>query len=189
MGIGFDPMAAEGPLVEAAKKGDGRAFAELVRRNKSAVFRLAARFARTRSEVEDLAQETFFKAFRELDGFRGEAAFSTWLRKVAASCCLSALKRNKTIPSLGGDLDFEIVDERGPRALAALEARDTLDKLMARLDPRDRVIITLLELEGESVEQTAHLTGMSQINVRVRAHRARARLRKFLEADHDGRTG
>lgn len=180
----FVPDEAEAALVRAARNGDGRAFAELVRRHKGAVLRLAARFARTRGEVEDLGQETFFKAYRELDGFRGEASFGTWLRKVAVSCCLNALRRDRNTPSLGGDLDFEIVDESGPRALAAIEARETLDRLMERLDPKDRLIITLLELEGESVEQTAMLTGLSQVNVRVRAHRARARLRKLVEASH-----
>jgi len=178
----FNAETPEAELVAAAKNGGGQAFAELVKRHKRMALSLAARFAPSRSEIDDLGQEIFLKAYRELPGFRGDASFATWLRTVAVSCCLDYLRKAKRSPAAGGlELPLELPDDAKISAYEAVEIRDVLNRAMAKLSPADRLVITLLELEGESVETVARVTNMSKIGVRVRAHRARGKLRSLLE--------
>jgi RNA polymerase sigma-70 factor (ECF subfamily) len=171
-----DAVPARAPdeacLVAAAQKGDRDAFTELVRRNQRRVFRLAGRFFRQRADVEDAAQETFLRAWRRLDTYRERAPFEHWLTRLCLNCCYALLRtRKETVPLPGnepavhGDPD------------AALEVRG----LLSRLPPADRFLILLLEGEGWAVEEVAGRLGWSQVNVRVRAHRARKRLRRLLE--------
>lgn len=178
----FDATTSETELVAAAKNGGGQAFAELVSRHKRMALSLASRFAPSRGEIDDLGQEIFLKAYRELPGFRGESSFATWLRTVAVSCCLDYLRKAKRSPAAGGlELPLELADDSKISAFEAAEIRDALNQAMAKLSPTDRLVITLLELEGESVEAVALATKMSKIGVRVRAHRARGKLRTLLE--------
>ena len=162
----------EARLVAAARKGDRDAFTELVQRNQRRVFRLAGRFFQQRADVEDTAQETFLRAWSRLDTYRERAPFEHWLTRICLNCCYTRLRREKGTlplpanePAVHGDPD------------AALEVRG----LLSRLRPSDRFLLLLLEGEGWSVEEVAGRLGWSQVNVRVRAHRARKRLRRLLE--------
>lgn len=159
-------------LVAAACKGDRDAFTELVQRNQRRVFRLASRFFRQRADVEDTAQETFLRAWRRLGTYRARAPFEHWLTRICLNCCYARLRHEKETlplpenePAIHGDPD------------AALEVRG----LLSRLRPVDRFLLLLLEGEGWSVEEVAERLGWTRVNVRVRAHRARKRLRWLLE--------
>ncbi|MBF0480161.1 MAG: sigma-70 family RNA polymerase sigma factor [Desulfovibrionaceae bacterium] len=178
----FNATTPEPELVAAAQKGGGQAFAELVNRHKRLALSLAARFAPSRGEIDDLGQEIFLKAYRELPGFRGESSFATWLWTVAVSCCLDYLRKAKRSPAAGGlELPLELPDDSKISAFEAADMRDSLNQAMAKLSPADRLVITMLELEGESVETVAQAANVSKIGVRVRAHRARGKLRALLE--------
>jgi RNA polymerase sigma-70 factor (ECF subfamily) len=173
-------------LLERIRKGAPDDFAEIIRRHQDQVFAILHRYERDVQKVEDLAQDTFVKAWRHLDRFDGRAPFHHWLAKIASRVALDHLRRQKRIrsevalPELGDDvLDWL----RGPGEEAQLEAQqaaELLDIAMRELAPKDRQVLTLLEIEGHSVKKICELTGFSNAVVRVRAFRARARLKKIL---------
>jgi RNA polymerase sigma-70 factor (ECF subfamily) len=164
----------EARLVEASRGGDSRAFGDLVRRHERRVFRLAGRFFRRREDVEDVAQETFLAAWRRLETYRARAPFEHWLTRICLHCCYARLGRERPAAAL----------DREPIAPAvAPEAAIDLERILAHLPARDRFVLLLLEGEGWSVAEIAARLGWSRVNVKVRAHRARRRLRAILERE------
>ncbi len=170
-----EPRSEELALVAAARRGDDGAFAELVRRHQRRVFRLAGRFFRTPEEVEDAAQETFLTVWKKLHTYRGQAPFEHWLTRVTLNCCYGRLRRKApvTVPL---ERDFG----------AAAEDRTVgldVERLLDRLSAADRFILLMLHGEGWSAAEIAERLGWSRTNVKVRAHRARKRLRRLLEKE------
>ena len=174
-----EPMAdatdSEARLIRASLEGDQDAFAALVRRHQVWVFRLAGRFFRRREEVEEVAQETFLRAWTKLGTYRHEAPFGHWLTRLCLRCAYDRLRqdRGKT-ETLDDETQF-------PATAATPDARIEVERLLARLPPADRFVLVLLEGEGWSVAEIADRLGWSRVNVKVRAHRARQRLRRVLE--------
>jgi RNA polymerase sigma-70 factor (ECF subfamily) len=173
-------------LLNRIRNGATDEFAEVVRRHQAQVFAILHRYDRDHQKAEDLAQETFLKAWRFLDRFDGRAPFHHWLSKIALRVALDHLRRQKRIRAevamadLGEDaLDWlqGPADETNPGASAAAEL---LHAAMRELSPEDRQVLTLQEIEGLSVKEICRLTGFSSAAVRVRAFRAHARLRKTL---------
>ncbi len=169
-------------LVRKTIAGDDEAFAELVRRHKRSVLRTAARFARSAAELEDLGQEAFFRAYRDLRGFRGDAPFGHWLARVTARACYDALRkrrREERDVSLEG-LPVPPADPGTEDGAAAGHARLVLREAMSRLKPEERLVITLFELEGLSAREVAELMGWNETLVKVRAFRARQALKRSI---------
>jgi RNA polymerase sigma-70 factor (ECF subfamily) len=165
----------EARLVAASRGGDGEAFSRLVRVHQRRVFRLAGRFFREREDVEDVAQETFLTAWRKLDTYRAKAPFEHWLTRVCLNCCYARLRRQR--PSelpLEGDLASHDADP---------SARLEVERLLRALKPEERFILLLLDGEGWSVADIAQRLGWTKVNVKVRAHRARKKLRRLLEQE------
>jgi len=174
-------------LVRAVIAGDDEAFAELVRRHKGAILRSAARFARNHAELEDLGQETFLRAYRDLRSFRGEAPFGHWLSRITVRVCYDAL-RNRRREEKDVSLDAlaaPVADPSTENGPSAQQARLILDRAMSRLKPEDRLVITLFELEDRSVREVAEMTGWSETLVKVRAFRARAALKRSIGGDDE----
>jgi RNA polymerase sigma-70 factor (ECF subfamily) len=183
----MEPTDAE--LIAAVLDGDSASFEPLVRKYQPRIFATARRYARRESEVEDIVQEVFIKAFQKLGGFRGEAPFEHWLMRLAVRTCYDFLRshqRNRetafselTEPETNW-LDRFVVE---PDAAAedAAAARQLVDRILTRLSPAARMVITLSEIEGRSVKEIAALTGWSVPLVKVRAFRARAEMRKILK--------
>ena len=167
--------AEEGSWIAASLDGDRNAFGELVRRYQHRVFRLAGRFFRRPEDVEEVAQETFLIAWRKLHTYAGKAPFEHWLTRVCLRCCYARLRRRPD-PEQLENLDRPV----GPGDPAA---RVELERLLARLKPADRVVLLLLDGEGWSTAEIADRLGWTRANVKVRAHRARARLRRLVEED------
>lgn len=186
MSVAADQLPAPGEveeLIVAARDGDGRAFAELVRRHAERVSRLVARFARSRADLEEISQDVFIEVHRSLSRYDGRAPFEHWLCRIATRRCYDHLRRLYRRRWLGS-LDALLSSGHEPVAVAPDEGDDPrLEALRAairRLPPDQRTIITLLELEEHSVRETAELTGWSEGNVKVRAHRAREALRRLM---------
>jgi RNA polymerase sigma-70 factor (ECF subfamily) len=176
-------MDDETHLVKSAVAGDDRAFTELVTRHKRRVFRLAARFTRSEHELDDLCQEIFLKVYENLKQFRGDAPFEHWVSRIAVRTCYDALRKQRHDKQLLplDDLAFEPKDLRIDAQLSAAEARSVVLWAVARLKPEERLVITLMELEEKSVKEIAGLTGWTEVNVKVRAWRARQALKRILE--------
>jgi RNA polymerase sigma-70 factor (ECF subfamily) len=174
-------------LLARIRNGAPDEFAELVRRHQSHVFAILSRYERDAQKLEDLAQETFLKAWRALPRYDGRAPFQHWLSRIAVHAALDHLRREKRrrnevgFPELGEDALEWLRSDRDEGALEARQAAELLARAMRGLTAAEQLVITLLELEGRSVKEICELTGSSSIAVRVRAVRARAKLRRALE--------
>jgi RNA polymerase sigma-70 factor, ECF subfamily len=172
---GDSPVDAEEiALVAASLEGDQAAFAKLVRTHQARVFRLAGRFFGRREDVEDVAQDTFITAWRRLSTYAARAPFEHWITRVCLRLCYARLGAERRLPDTVGTPDTVIQ----PRDVAA--AID-VERLLARLSPADRFVLLLLDGEGWSVNEIAERLGWTATNVKVRAFRARRRLRRALQ--------
>jgi RNA polymerase sigma-70 factor (ECF subfamily) len=162
--------------------GDQQAFGELAARHKSRVFGLVSRFAANSADLEDICQDVFIQAYFNLRQFRRESPFQHWLLRIATFKSYDYLRRRKR-ERAGTSIDvllesgYEPVADQ-PRALPP--EVDRLYEAIARLAPKERLVLTLLELEERTLQEVAQLTGWSVGNVKVRAFRARASLAKLL---------
>ena len=178
----------ETDLVAAVLGGDTASFEPLVARYSPRLFATARRYARRESEVEDIVQEIWVKAFQKLRSFRREAPFEHWLMRLAVHTCydfLRAHQRRREAPF--SDLTEPEEDWLGrfvsPASSAAEDAeaaRQLVARVLEQLPAAARLVITLLEIEERSVKEIAGLTGWSVPLVKVRAFRARAQMRKVL---------
>ena len=174
-------------LVASALGGDETAFTELVRRHKRRVFGAASRFARDDHQLDDLCQEVFIRAFRNLSKFRGEAPFEHWLARITVSACYDFLrKERRTREQISLDAHpFDLRDSHCDASVSARGASELLAFAMRQLSADERLIITLAEIEDRSMREISELTGWSESNVKVRAFRARQNLKKILENSHE----
>jgi RNA polymerase sigma-70 factor (ECF subfamily) len=182
----MDPTDAE--LIAAVLKGDAASFEPLVQKYSPRVFATARRYARRESEVEDIVQEVWLKAFQKLASFRGEAPFEHWLMRTAVRTCYDFLRshqrnRESSFTELSepeNDWLEKFVAQPESVSDSADAARQLVQRVMEQLSPPARLVITLLELEDRSVKEISKLTGWSVPLVKVRAFRARAEMRKII---------
>ena len=169
-------------LVEAVLGGDEAAFGELAARHKTRVFGLVARFAGNGADLEDICQDVFIQAYFNLQQFRRESPFQHWILRIATFKCYDYLRRRKR-ERAGTSMDVLLESGYEPEAARAAEVHPEIERLheaLRRLTPKERLVITLLELEDRTLREVADLTGWSVGNVKVRAFRARASLHKLL---------
>ncbi len=178
----------EAELIAAVLRGDAASFEPLVQKYSPRVFATARRYARHESEVEDIAQEVWLKAFEKLNSFRSEAPFEHWLMRLTVRTCYDFLRgHQRNRESAFSDLtrpEADWLERFVTQPEAAAETADAAKLLVGRvlekLSPPARLVITLLEIEDRSVREIARLTGWSVPLVKVRAFRARAEMRKIL---------
>ncbi|MHA6621393.1 RNA polymerase sigma factor [Pseudonocardia sp. DLS-67] len=168
----------EATLVVRAQEGDVRAFEQLARRHQAALYRLAVRVMGDPTEAEDALQEALLDAWRRIERFRGESAFTTWMYRVVTNRCLAMLRRRRPVPV---DRVAEVAAPDSPERAAEVDAgmvalRRELRSLRAEL----RVCWVLRELEGLGYAEIAQITGASEDAVRGRIHRARVRLAEVM---------
>jgi len=175
-------------LIERAQRGDHEAFAALLQRHQRRVFSLVANLLRRPAEVEDIAQQVFLKVYLALPRFDSRAAFSTWLHRIVVNECYDHMRRQRAqkagpgsevamndpselerLAGAGGEADPEEVARRA-------ELRSLLERLFQHLPAEDRLLLTLRELEGFSVNEIAAVTTMNPNTVKIRLFRARKRL-------------
>ena len=180
-------MSDDAELLERVRNGATDDFAEIVQRHQSHVFAILHRYERDIQKLEDLAQETFVKVWRALGQFVGRAPFVHWLSRIAVRVALDHLRKEKRrrneigLPELGEDALDWLRSDGEKNELEGRAAAEILDLAMRELSPADRVVITMQEIEGRSVKEICVATGSSSVAVRVRALRARAKLRQALE--------
>lgn len=179
---------ADADLIDGVLKGDTGSFEPLVQKYSPRLFAMARRYARREDEIEDVVQEIWMKAYQRLSTFRREAPFEHWLMRLAVRTCYDFLRghrrnRESSFTELT-DAENEWLD----RFLAAPEeakedavaARELVQRILEELSPDARLVITLLEIEDRSIKEIAELTGWSQTLVKVRAFRARAKMKQIL---------
>jgi RNA polymerase sigma factor (sigma-70 family) len=173
-------------IISNVLNGNGDAYAELVTRYQNFVFTLTLRMVRSREDAEEVAQDVFIKAYRSLSGFRGDARFSTWLYTIVNTTCISFLRKKKQeIHSLDQEHVFEIADSQdsGMRAnLVEQKSRHGMvNNAIAMLSVDDAQIITLFYKGEQSLDEIAAVLKIETNAVKVRLHRARARLKEKME--------
>lgn len=172
-------------LVARARAGDLEAFARLVDRHRPLVTRVAARLVGA-DDAEDVAQETFLRAFHRLDQFRGEAPFRAWLLRIAHNVALNAKARVRPVPVDDTDEGVDEGDstsQRIRRPADALELDERRRRLAAKLrlmQPNHRAVLVLRDLEGLTYEEIAVSTGAPIGSVKGRLFRARRELIDLL---------
>jgi RNA polymerase sigma-70 factor (ECF subfamily) len=178
-------------LVRLAQAGDERAFEALVVKYQRRIAKHVARYVRNASDVEDVVQEAFIRAYRGLPSFRGGSAFYTWLYRIASNTAFSHLERRPPLDLLGDQQPDERTDEIDPagsagedpeRLLMASQIAEALERGLQRLQPALLEALTLYEVEGKSYAQIAHMVDIPVGTVRTRIFRAREALAKRLEA-------
>lgn len=178
----------DGELVRKALGGNDSAFAELAERYRTRVYGTASRFARGHAELEDLAQDIFIRAWKGLKSFRADAPFEHWFMTIAVRTCYDFLRKHRSrrqvevlVDESPADLYADSADTSDQRIQKRREAWEIIDHILTQLNDKERLIITLIELEEKTVKETAALTGWSEPNVKVRAHRARLKMREIYQ--------
>lgn len=169
--------------IRAARGGDGTAYARLVEKYQGGIASYLWRFSRDAGIVEELTQEVFVEAYFSLHGFRATGPFLHWLKQIATRVGYRYWKRrqkDRRNVQLGEE-QWPQMPHEGEQPEAASEAAQIVHLLLEKLPPRDRLVLTLLYLQGHSVEEAAQLSGWSRTMVKVQAFRARGKLKKLME--------
>ncbi len=190
-------MEVDDALVRAVQRGAPGAMDALVRSTYADVHRLCLRLLGDSADAADATQEVFVRVTRSVMGFRGEAAFGTWLHRVTVNVCATALRkrgdrraRGQTagwrafaLPDHQDDKAAETTaaaDDPAGRALELDEARHVA-RAIQELSENDRAIVILRDIEGLSTKEAAKIIGISEAAAKVRLHRAHARLRQAID--------
>ncbi len=174
--------------VRASLDGDDAAYARIVERYQTQIFSQMWRFSRDPDIQQELVQEVFIEAFKSLKRFRGEAPFLHWIRRIATRVGYRYWKYESRRRRLSEAMEQQpLLGARTPEEQEPSEAAECLHRLLARLRPKDRLVLSLMYFEDMSTREIAERIGWNENLVRVRAHRARQKLRKLLEQAGFGR--
>ena len=195
-----EPIIDESVLVDAARNGDVGAFEQLVRRYDRNVFRIAQHITQNREDAEDVVQDAFLKAFRNLGQFQGQSKFYTWLVRIAVNEALMRLRRRRPERMVSLDEDVKTEEDSMPREVAdwspnpeqlysQAELKDILSKTIQGLPPGFSAVFVLRDVEALSTEETAEALNLSIPAVKSRLLRARLQLRERLNKFFKRRNG
>lgn len=196
MDLPSQPVSAvddDAALVERARANDPTAFDELVERYKQRVYGTIYHMTSNHEDTNDLAQETFIRAYKNLPRFKGDSSFYTWIYRIAVNTTINFLnshrRRSRNQLSLD-DVDARIQDDPdfiertsgdGPdREVAASELMEHLNAALQKLSPDHRLVVTLYDIQGLSHAEIAKITNSSEGTVRSRLFYARLQLQQFL---------
>jgi RNA polymerase sigma-70 factor (ECF subfamily) len=175
---------------EEARKGDQRAFGALVERHSRSVFRLAFRMTQNEQDAEDLVQETFLKAYKQLHRFDGRSAFGTWLYRIAANCSLDLIRARKNRREQQASTNSETTDwldrvaapDPSPERLARSgQVASLLKPALAQLTDLERTAFVLRHYEGRGIAEIASVLGVETNAAKHSVFRAVQKLRRALE--------
>lgn len=178
-------------MIASILKGETNLYHELIRPYERSVYRMALGFMKNEADAEDVAQEAFLKAFRNLREFRGQAKFSTWLISIALNEARGRLRRQGLVrmesldqtPEEGGHVSPALLRdwrEIPSEALERKEIRTMIQQAIADLSPIYRQVLLLRDVDELSIEETAGALSITTATVKVRLHRARIMLQKTL---------
>lgn len=196
-----DQAAEDSALLASAQAGDVGAFETLVERHRNHVFALALRMLGSETDAADVTQDTFIKAFRELEQFRGDAQFGSWVHRIAANEALMKLRHRRVTarveapepegPAFNerGSLLDDVADwTRGAEdEVLDAELRHAIEQAAAGLADEYREVFVLRDLEGLSYEEIAKMTNSSVAAIKSRLHRARLSLRAAINRFYEER--
>lgn len=173
-------------VIQSVLQGRQADYAILVNRYRQYVFTLVLRYVQNREMAEELAQDVFLKAYRNLHSFRQESKFSTWLYTIVHTTSLSHLRRKDSNVVLLEEEKMAMLHDDKYQQLPTnkLELTDkqaTLQKAISQLPETDAIVLTLFYQSAQSIEEIATITATTAANVKVRLFRARQKLKEIIE--------
>jgi RNA polymerase sigma-70 factor (ECF subfamily) len=192
------PNGSDAHLVERLRRGDGRAFEEMLRAHTGRLLAVTRRLLGNEEDARDAVQDAFLSAFRSIDRFDGEAALGTWLHRIAVNAALTKLRTRRRhpekpiedfLPTFLEDGHQASPSPEWPDPSAALQRHETRQSVRRHIEelPEDyRTVLLLRDIEGMDTEETARLLGLTPGAVKTRLHRARQALRTLLEPEFCG---
>jgi RNA polymerase sigma-70 factor (ECF subfamily) len=192
----YTMSVAERLLIARLRDRDEQAFSEVVRQYMDKVFSLIYRMLGNRQEAEDVAQEVFITVFKNIESFRGEAKFSTWLLRIAANHAKNRIKHLARRPTEGADPDDvsqvrSLPDRPAPPVQAQIDAPDKIlegaqtnaliQQAIADLDEDQRLLVVLRDVEELSYEEIGEITGLPEGTIKSRLHRARMAIKEWVD--------
>ena len=177
----------ERELISRIRDGAVDEFAQIVEQHKTLVFTILHRYERDPHHVEDLSQEAFVKIWKAIGQFDGRAPFAHWIAKITVHVALDHLRRRKRVQNqigfddVGEDVLEWLASDNENADLNPNAARELLELGMRELSAEEQMVLTLQELDGKSIAEIGSITGWSNVATRVRAFRARKKLKKNLE--------
>jgi len=173
-------------LIEQTLAGNQSAYADLVKRHQRFVFTLALRFAKTREDAEEIAQDCFIKAYRSLNSFQRQSKFTTWLYSIVYTTAMTALRKKRVDTDSIDDENtyIQVENQTGGYDVNNVENKSRsyyLNQAIAQLLPDDATIITLFYNGEQSLEEIGQTMGIEPNTVKVKLFRARQRLKEKLE--------
>ena len=185
------PQTAEAKAIEEAKNGSAEAFEILYHAHKRRIYSLCLRMTGNAAEAEDLTQEAFLQVFRKIGTFRGEAAFSTWMHRLAVNLVLMRLRKKGVVASsLEEPAESDSEDSRkrdfgaADPALTGAVDRVVLERAIQALPAGYRKVFYLHDVEGYEHQEIARMMGCSVGNSKSQLHKARMKLRELLQGKH-----
>ena len=174
-------------LLRRARQGDSDAFEQLMTPLENMIWRICWHYTGQRETASDCAQEAMIKIWRSLEGYRGDCAFESWVYRIAANCCLDAMRKQKRDKSESieplKEAGFDPADpEAGTEEkVIAAERKQRLRENIARLPEDQREALVMTQLEGLSYEEAAERLGVSEGTVKSRVNRAKGKLKEWME--------
>jgi RNA polymerase sigma-70 factor (ECF subfamily) len=166
----------ERSCIRASQKGDAEAFESLIKTHQRMIHTLTFRMTGSMADAEDLAQETFIQAHRDLQQFRGEAAFSSWLYRIAVNKCLNWRKRE----ARRGAVHEEWAQQKEGATGSDEAISQRVQEALARLNPKQRATVVLTIYDGLTHGEAARILGCSETTVSWRLFAARRKLKHLL---------
>lgn len=166
--------------IEKILKGDVNAFSFLVDNYKNMVFSLAFKMTKSREEAEEVSQDTFIKAYKNLSKFKGDSKFSTWLYRIAYHTSLDAIKKNKNTPNTYdiNEVTFNQIKavEHILEGIERKERAELMEVCLQKMADEERSIIWMFYYDELSLKEIIEVTGLQEANIKVKLHRARKKL-------------
>jgi RNA polymerase sigma-70 factor, ECF subfamily len=177
------PSLSDEEIVGRVLSGEAALFEMIMRRYNQRLFRTVRAYTPNASEAEDVLQEAYVNAYRNLAQFEGRARFSTWLTRIAIHEALARQKTRRRFTAVDGLEQEPAMDPTPEERATSSELRGVLQRAIDALPESLRAVFMLREVEGLDTDETAECLGISEANVKVRLHRARALLRSEIDRE------
>jgi len=170
--------------IEAVRKGNVQAFSFLVEKYQKLIYTLALKLLKRPEDAEEMAQDTFIKAYQKLDTYEGKSKFSTWLYSITYNACISELRKRR--------IEFKSIEDQRITEQDEMKMYDYyreakkedqekyLNLALGKLPEDDQVLVTLYYYENQSMDEISEITGLTVSNIKVKIHRARKKMYSLL---------
>ena len=172
-------MHIDATLVEAARRGDQGAFSDLVRETHTSVYGLVFRLVGNHDDAADVMQEIYLRVWRGLRNFRGDAAFDTWIYRVAANTAMTHLKKRSRAPEPVDPADLEPLERAAPEPETSPDS-EAVEEALKKLPEAMRTVLVMKDMYGFTLEEIAKQVGATEGAVKVRLFRARRRIAELM---------